>query len=110
MCQPVAQAFMGFAAVPDGQSATYALNTDTRIPLSSSSGVRRVCFSVANETDFAVAWTVKANGKTLAVFGGAAGDEYVGRVFPPLLVQGFRVEDVTVSASGASGLLVTLEA
>lgn len=110
MCQPVAQAFMGFAATPNGQAASYATNADVRLPLSSSSGVRQVCFAVANQTDFACTWTVKANGKVLAVFGGPVGDEYVGRVLPPLLVQGFRVEDVTVSASGASGLLVTLEA
>lgn len=102
----ISQDYMGFTTGAPGNGEAYAVNTPTRLTLSGDRA-KVIAFRVTRQEGFGATFTIQAGGSTILVIGGTVPDDVVGELFE-VLVRGFRVEDVTVTATQRSGLLVTL--
>lgn len=102
----ISQDYMGFTSGAIGAGESYATNVPTRLTLSGDRA-RVIAFRVTRQEGFGATFTIQAGGSTILVIGGTIPDDVVGELFE-VLIRGFRVEDITVTASQRSGLLVTL--
>lgn len=107
MLKLVSQDFMGFTNGALGPGEQYPVNQATRLTLSSFPGNKVLSFKITRQDSFGPVITIAAAGDVLCVIGGISPDYLTGQLFE-LQIRGFRVEDVTVTATGRCALLVTL--
>jgi hypothetical protein len=102
----ITQAYMGFTNGTTGPGEPYQTNVPVRLPLTADRA-KIMSFRCTRQEGFGATFTIEAAGAVVAVIGGSVPDQITGNL-AEILIQGYRVEDVTVTATQRSGLLVTL--
>lgn len=106
MISVITQAYMGFTNGATGPGEPYQVGVATRLPLTADTA-KIMSIRCTRQEGFGATFTVEAAGAVIAVIGGSIPDDIVGDL-AEIQIKGYRVEDVTITATQRSGLLVTL--